>query len=550
MSLQPRPIPTVPEETTRVAHAAFPKGSTFMRMRDELGAIFSDEQFAALFSNRGQPAESPAALALITVMQFAEGLSDRQAVHAVRGRIDWKYALGLELTDPGFDDSVLTEFRARLIEGEMEMVLFETMLACLHEKGLLKKRGRMRTDSTHILTAVRTLNRLECVGETLRHALNMVATIAPDWLSSWVPADWFDRYSRRFEEFRLPDSREERYALGEQIGRDGHQLWEQLGLSAELSYLRQLPALEALRQVWLQQYVTEEGQLRWRQGSELPAAALLIQTPYDIEARYAIKRRTTWTGYKVHLTESCDEELPHLIVNVETTSAPLTDYEMTSEIQNHLAERDLLPGEHLVDSGYISSDNLVASQAHQVDLIGPVAEDPSWQAQAAEGFASAAFVIDWERQVAFCPQGHPSHNWSTLQQNQSTVHNFRFPRKHCMPCPVRARCTKAANSPRSLTIQRQAAYEALQAARRRQKEETFREQYAARAGVEGTVSQGVAVADLRRARYVGLAKTRLQHIFTALGMNMLRLGAWWAEAPPARTRVSPFGKLAPTAAPT
>jgi transposase len=106
-------------------------------------------------------------------MQFAEGLSDRQAADAVRARIDWKYALGLELTDVGFDGSVFSEFRTRLVAGGAEQVLFETMVTCLQEKGLLKKRGQMRTDSTHILAAVRVLNRLECVGETLRQALNM-----------------------------------------------------------------------------------------------------------------------------------------------------------------------------------------------------------------------------------------------------------------------------------------------------------------------------------------------------------------------------------------
>ena len=167
MSLQPRSMPAIPEETVEIARAAFPKGNTYMRMRDELGSIFTDEQFSELYSNVGQPAASPARLALVTVMQFAEGLSDRAAANAVRGRIDWKYALGLEITDPGFDASVLSEFRTRLVEGNVELLLFETMLSCLRNKGLLKARGRIRTDSTHILAAIRTLGRLECVGETL-----------------------------------------------------------------------------------------------------------------------------------------------------------------------------------------------------------------------------------------------------------------------------------------------------------------------------------------------------------------------------------------------
>jgi transposase len=301
MSLNPQHPPEVPKETAMVARAAFPKGNTYMRMRDELGPVFADEQFVKLFPDRGQPAESPARLALVTVMQFAEGLSDRQAADAVRARIDWKYALGLEITDPGFDASVLSEFRTRLIEGSAELLLFETMLACLRDKGLLKVRGRMRTDSTHILAAIRNLSRLECIGETIRQALNVLATIVPDWLSDWVPADWYDRYSRRFEDYRLPKSKEDRYTLGEQIGRDGMQLWQRLGNHPELAQLRNLPAMETLRQVWLQQFMIQDEQLKWRPASDLPPASLLINSPYDVEARFSQKRKTEWTGYKVHL---------------------------------------------------------------------------------------------------------------------------------------------------------------------------------------------------------------------------------------------------------
>jgi transposase len=141
MSLPAPPDSTIPEETLRVAHAAFPKGNVFMRMRDGLGPIYSNPQFASLLSHTGQPAEAPARLALVLVLQFVEGLADRQAADAVRSRIDWKYALGLELTDPGFDYSVLSEFRTRLIAGGVEHLLLETMLTYLQERGLLKARG-------------------------------------------------------------------------------------------------------------------------------------------------------------------------------------------------------------------------------------------------------------------------------------------------------------------------------------------------------------------------------------------------------------------------
>ena len=182
MSLCLKVSPTIPEETVRVACASFPKGSRYTRLREELGAVFDDARFVGLFPARGRPAEAPWRLALVTLFQFAEGLPDRQAAEAVCGRIDWKYALALPLADPGFDSTVLSEFRSRLVEGGAEQVLLDAVLTLARERNLLSGGGRQRTDSTHVLAAVRALNRLECVTETMRHALESLAVAAPDWL--------------------------------------------------------------------------------------------------------------------------------------------------------------------------------------------------------------------------------------------------------------------------------------------------------------------------------------------------------------------------------
>ncbi|WP_327357949.1 transposase [Streptomyces sp. NBC_01304] len=174
-----------------------------MRVRDELGDLFADEEFAGLFPMRGQPAWSPARLALVSVLQFVEGLPDRRAAEAVRGRIDWKYALNLELTDPGFDFSVLSEFRARLLAGGQEERLLHAVMDAAAAVGLSQHGAQARTDSTHVLAMLRLLNRRELVGETLRAALNALAAAAPDWLVHRVEAEWFDRCSKRVEEYRL-----------------------------------------------------------------------------------------------------------------------------------------------------------------------------------------------------------------------------------------------------------------------------------------------------------------------------------------------------------
>lgn len=221
MSLKPGPIQPIPAATIQVARAAFPKGNLYMTLRDELGTIFQDEDFADLFPWDGQPALPPWRLALVTILQFRENLSDRQAAEAVRGRIDWKYLLGLELTDAGFDFSVLSEFRGRLLEAGREAVLLDKLLECSQAQGLIKERGKQRTDATRVLAAVRVLTRLELVGETLRAALNELATVAPDWLAGVAPAEWYQRYSRRIEDDRLPQSNEQRTAYAQRVGEDG-----------------------------------------------------------------------------------------------------------------------------------------------------------------------------------------------------------------------------------------------------------------------------------------------------------------------------------------
>jgi transposase len=539
---------TIPEETQRVARAAFPSGNRYMRMRDALGAVYSDEQFADLFSTLGQPAESPGRIALVTVMQFAEGLSDRQAADAVRARIDWKYALGLALTDTGFDYSVLSEFRTRLIAGQAEQALLETMLTVFKAEGLIKVRGKQRTDSTHVLAAVHVLNRLECVCETMRHALETLAVVAPDWLRGWAPTSWFERYAQRFEEYRLPAGREERHQLAEQIGADGFQLLHTLYESASVKWLYEVPAVQILRRVWIQQFSRSDQVVTWRATEDVPPAALYISSPHDIEARYSQKRSTEWTGYKVHLTETCDEDTPHLITDVETTAATTSDYVMTPLIQDQLAQHELLPEEHLVDAGYVSADHLVTSQSqHAIDLIAPAPVDPSWQAKAAQGFDHSHFAIDWDEEQATCPQGHVSALWMPSHDHvvQAKI-SVRFARQDCQDCPTRALCTHSPEQPRMLVIRPRPSYEALQTARQRATTSEFKKKYNARAGIEGTLSQAIRMADLRRARYIGLAKTHLQHVLTAAAINLARVADWLAEVPRALTRRSHFAALSPS----
>lgn len=534
----------IPEETARIAKAAFPKRSPFMVMRDEIGILYENSEFSDLFSHQGQPAESPGNLAMVMIMQYAEGLTDKQAVQSVRGRIDWKYALGLCLDDPGFDQSVLVRFRKRLMKEEQEMKLLEHMLALFMQRGWLKT-SEQRTDSTHVVAAIRQLNRLEIVGETMRMALSELAVVAPVWLKERITADWFDLYGPRFEEYRLPEQETEREQLQMRIGQDGVTLLQAVYETEAVERgLSELPAVMVLRQVWVQQYYQSEEGLTWRVAKEIPPAEKLIQSPYDVEARYSQKRTTKWTGYKVHLTETCSPKTPHIITHVVTTISTTPDVKVTAEIHGALAKKEMLPKTHYVDTGYVDADNLVQAQQQQIDLLGPTPANTSWQGRDPDAYDVSQFAIDWEHRQAICPQGEESQTWSVSHNayGHKVIH-IRFKKQACASCPSRSRCTTAQTG-RSLKIQPREQHAALQLARQRQEMEAFKEQYRRRAGVEGVISQGVRSFHLRTCRYIGLAKTHLQQILIASAINMTRIVCWLQGDKQARTRITPFAALA------
>ncbi|MET7718246.1 IS1182 family transposase [Streptomyces sp. NPDC005407] len=551
MSLRPESHQRIPARTVRTARAACPNGTPAMLIRDRLDVLFEDEEFACLYPSDGRPGLSPGQLALVSVLQFAENFSDRAAADAVRTRIDWKYALGLELDDPGFDYSVLCEFRARLAEDGAADRLLEVMLQRLKEAGLLKPGGRQRTDATHVLAAVRFLSRLELVGESLRAALEELAEADPDWLRPLIEPEWAKRYGRRIEIGKLPGGKAAVTERAEQTGRDGQKILTAAWAASAPPHLRLLPQVEILRQAWVHHYFWDaRGRLRWRDGHALPPAHLRFDSPYDTDTHYCVKRDTAWSGYRVHLTESCDEQRPELVVHVATTHSTVQDVEMTATIHDDLAKRELLPCEHVVDAGYTTPAHIErAARVHGVTLLGPVVPDHSRQAKAGSGFAKSAFPIDWDNQQATCPQGAVSREWRPLRISGHDYIQVKFAKADCLACPVRPRCTSSATRPRALALLPTRELHEIQTRNRLdQTAEEWQRRYAIRAGIEATLSQNVRAHGLRRSRYRGLKKTHVQHVLTAMACNIARVADWLDAEPRTRRRATRFRTLCSAAA--
>jgi transposase len=546
MSLHAAVFPPIPTDTARVAKAAFRrKGSIYLTIGDRIGMLFDAVDFSALYGADGAPGLSPNLLALVLVFAFIEDLSDREAAEAVLARIDWKYALHLSLTDPGFDHSVLHDFRQRLLQHDAAAQLFNVVLARLGELGLVRAGGRQRTDGSYVLAASHQLSRLELVRETLADALVALAELDPTWLRGIAQPHWYDRYREAWASGRLPKGPAKRDALALAIGADGCYLLARLAQPEAPRQAQALPEVQLLQQVWAQQFDCRADQVQWRAAEQVPPGAELIVTPQDPEARPGQHGAHAWHGYAVHWTESCDADLPHLITDARAVPATTPDVKVLPVIQADLAARGLLPAEQLVDSGYMAGHSLVESRTqYDIDLIGRLPAESSWQARQADGVSTAQFQFNWARQEVICPQGQVAHmspvRFNTAGQPVVDIH---FRTAACQDCPLRQRCTQRTAGGRSLKVS--IYHDVILAQRRRQQTEPFAQVYAQRAGIEGTVSQAVRQHGARRTRYIGLAKTQVQTLLTAIAINVKRAALWLMGRRRAATREAQLRCLQP-----
>ena len=371
------------------------------------------------------------------------------------------------------------------------------MLKAFNAKGLLKTRGRQRTDSTHILSNVRLMTRLEHVTETMRAALNALASYNPESIQGITPIVWFERYSRRAEEYHLPRGKQVREDFIASVGDDGYTLIELVSSKEAPLGIKDLPAVDALCRMWALEYICENGRSRWREGTELGAPRERFSSPYDTEAHHGIKGSRGWDGYKVHFTETCDQDMPNVITHVETTSAVLTDVERTQAIQEALNAKQIGPGEHVVDSGYVSAKLFVSSQKRGMKLVGPARPMQGWQAHTEGAYDITKFKVNFKKQMVTCPQEKKSASWK-VKPKPNQIH-VRFKRSDCMKCRFRALCLKSVNGARSLTFQPEQEFKMLYAQRALVASPDWKTVFNARAGIEGSAgcsSLGVATLEV------------------------------------------------------
>ncbi|MCF6766632.1 IS1182 family transposase [Thiotrichales bacterium 19S3-7] len=538
----------IPAQTVRIAKSAFPKGNPYITLRDHLGTIFEDIDFMKMFPKVGQPALQPWRLALLTVIQHGENLSDRQTAEAVRARIDLKYLLGLNIDDSGFDYSVLSEFRKRLVEHKMEELLLSKILDVAKSLKIIKTRGHQRTDSTRVLMSVKELNRYEVIGETMRSTLNHIAVIEPVWLKSIVPYEWYDRYHFRFENYRLPTKLEDKNLLMQVIGKDAHTLIKLIEQDDTPYTIKTSSKVGSLRTMLARHFHSnnETYEVIYKTNKEAHQSEAQIESPYDIEARYRTKRQDNWSGYTVHLTETCDNGFANIITNVCTTTADVHDSMTVNIIHDSLKNKHLLPEKHLVDSAYMSAVHLYSSKLEfDVELVGPVRSSRKPKNFLEGSYTVEDFDIQWANKKIICPNGKESSSWRQTNTGNSPEHiDVVFRAADCKKCLNQKFCTQTKSGRKKFNLLEEKFYTVNLEARNKMKtDEQYKKTYRKRSGIEGTISNAVNMHSLRKSRYVGLQKTHLQEISNAAAININRIANWLSGKTVEKTRISKFYQL-------
>jgi len=493
--------------------------------------------FEGMYSNLGQSAIHPVRLSLVMILQYAEGLSNRQAANRHTDSILWKYVTHTDLEDLGFDHSVLSEFQDRLIENEGHQLVFNKLLDFAKNSKILKI-DTQRTDALSVLSVARKLTQLELLHESMRFCLDDLTAEFPVWLNQIRKAEWGERYCLRPFNYKLGKTEKAQSGLATTIGSDIRYLLEHIFRQDDLS-IQQLESVVFLAHVYTDNFHDDGNGPKLKE--QLAPAGERLSSPHDQDARWGSKRGESWLGYKKHLTETLPEDGPHLITNVLVTAAHVNDSLVLTEIHQSLKERGLKPTKHLVDKGYVHSERLEQSlEKDNIDVVCFVSDSPSWQGRAKEGFDVNSFKIDYDAQIAVCPAGNVSQAWKKRNKSADEPKEFNvvFAKEECGACPLKLKCTKSESRVLHIKSKEVAAF--VNAQRERQKTSDFKKLYAKRSGIEGTISSDVNKHKSRRSRVAGSRKVEFVSYMIATAMNALRIGQYLMGSKRSPTRTSRF----------
>jgi transposase len=469
-------------------------------------------------AENGRPAIDPVLLCGVTLLQFMEKVADRRACEHVVYHLGWKYALDLELDYDGFHSTVLVYFRDRLEDNQAERMIFDRILKLLVELGLVKKKGKQRLDSTHIVGYVKAMSWLECAMETLRLGLEALKAE----VGKKKRPEFWDRLWKFYVESNLDWrlSKTEQASRHRQCGQDMRDLLE--WIDTEYPKLCEREAVKLLRRVFDEQFEVVEGKLEL--ATQRPSRA--VQNPHDPDAHYADKNTKQWTGYKVHVAETVDPQQPtqkkgvpadHFITEIFTTEAAqdemagLTEV-LTREQQHH----EITPQAMYTDAGYVTEDTLTQAEQNGMELLGPTRPDPHKGA-----YNTDAFHVDVDKRQAVCPQGKLSTQCSRIKDTYMGTEYYRIEwGNQCDSCPVQKQCTRSKSGRRTLVVGLR--HDLVEQRRKEMKERGFSKNMHPRNGIEGTHSELVRGHALRRTKYRGLSRVGLSNYFIGAACNIKR----------------------------
>lgn len=475
-------------------------------------------------SDNGRPAEEPSRMLAVLILQFMEGLPDRKAVEACTYDLRWKMALWMEADEPAFHATSLVKFRNRLLKHNLVEIGFDAVLQAMRKAGYLKAHKAQRLDSTHVIGLVSHMSRLECVRETVRLAMEVLAEMPENIRPESWPI-WWERYVQSTLDFKADvDTLKQKMT---QAGQDARTMLAWIDTLADA--VKSMKSVGVLRRVYEENFHEVDG--RVEQTRAQPSGA--VHNPHDPEAQWSAKgtiagKKKEWVGYKTQVAETLPSAKPEMkaptdavITAIVTQPAITSDHGSIKDVETEWRREDLdKPKELYVDGGYTSGEVLADAEREDREVHGPIQPAPQRGAR----FSAEDFDVDIDQRVTICPAHHASTNCSRLEEVTGKI-NYRFEWNNdlCQACEHRDRCLGENQSHRTLLVGQY--HQHTQARRREMKTEVFKKRMHKRNGVEGTISELKRGYGLRRCRYRGLIKTGLQNYLIGAACNIKR----WAR---------------------